>query len=375
MKKMLAVVPVLLGTFHAAHAQTVEPSTQTFDEALNTANRPTAQGDCGAGGFDKKNIDAIKARYQTEIEAKRTSIQTAADDIRNDAPKDGSPTAALDISFTFRDETADIRFDSPVIVMRDQKMSMDLPETVMKTQSWSWDSPVVVMHRSCIQGPPDTVVGTGMCEGPFGIKYTCPTIEVRGGKEICLDTPNVENRRQEIKLDVPEVTMRRQDWVIGVPEIKMVQQHIVYTYPALVVDKISQKSDELAERSKALSERSQTEFASIQTRMRGEIQAVSARQINASFSCQTRSISKQIRTAYNDLKILQSSAQASLQSAVSQHASKEVTDTLSKSVKQLDDAKASLIRQYVAARRTVEQKRIEALNKIMDSPTETVAHD
>lgn len=325
------------------------------EEPLSTDIRNTDLGasndDCASQPSDRDPAAEVQRKFAKKVADLKSEVEREADDIREDAPNPNQVEGAIGIDFHFRDETADIRFDSPVIVFRDQRMSMDLPEVTMKTQTLSWDNPTLVMRTKCTQGIPETVID--------GFNIT-----VRAGKQICIDIPTMEMRREQIKLDVPEVSMRRQDWVMGVPEIKMVTQRIVFTYPALVVDNIEAKTGEMRDRSTNLQNSASARFGSLQSEMTAEIQRTSLARVNQSFECQTATLKRQMRTAYDDLEIMLATSVSSFKLAKDKGASAQVLQGLEASVNSLSDAKLRMITDYVAARRSIAAKKREALENV-----------
>lgn len=312
------------------------------------------------------DIEVVKRKYEGIMNVEKDKIEQDAEKLKSEAPDPNNPGAKFGFNFHFRDEQMEIKLDLPTVKMVDQNMSMDLPEVTMRTNSLSWDVPQAYMQRECMQGVPETVVSTGTCNlGP--IKYDCPVISIRAGKEICLDLPKTKMVRNEVKLDIPELSMKRQDWIMGIPEIKMETQRIVFNYPALVVDSIEMKSNELAKRGEKLSAQSKETFNGISTAMKSEITLASMNSVNIGFACQRKQLSLQIRNAFDDLNVMQQGADASLQKAVDLKASQDVIDKLSESNMKLLDAKKQLLTQYIKARRDIESKRKEVLLKMNDS--------
>lgn len=324
------------------------------------------------------NIDIIKTKYEGIMNTEKQKIEQDINAIKSDAPDPNNVEGAIGLTFHFRDEQMEVKLDLPTIKMVDQKMSMDIPETAMKTQTWSWDFPQSYMELQCTQGIPETVVGTGTCE-TFGVKYSCPTITLRAGKEICLHVPKIRMVRNEVKLDIPEFTMKRQDWIMAIPETKMETQRIVFNYPALVVTNIEAKSKDLAKRGEELGKRSRDTLTGISDAMKSELTLASMNSVDTAFSCQKKQLSAQIRKAYNDLNAMQQGASASLNRATEMNASKEVLDSLTASSEKLLNAKKALIDQYVTTRREIESKRKEVLIKLNDAlnakPAEQLAEN
>lgn len=311
-------------------------------------------------------IDKIKAKYESLMTTEKEKVVQEVSAIKSDTPNPNEAEAVIRATFHFRDEKMEIKLDLPSVTMVDQKMAMDIPEVTMRTQAWSWDSPEATMKRQCTPGIPETVIGSGTCDA-FGIKYSCPTITVRQGQDICIDVPEFRMARQEAKLDIPELTMKRQDWVMGVPEVKMETQRIVFNYPALVVDSIDAKNSDLEKRGVDLSKRSMDTFNGISTAMKSEVTLASMKTVDKSFACQKKQLSVQIRAAYNDLNAMQEASKASIDRATSLKASSEIINALSSSSNKLLEGKKTLLNQYVAARREIETKRKEILTKMNDS--------
>lgn len=323
-----------------------------------------AGGVCAPSSLASDATSDIQKKYTSRIEMLKSEVEADAKKIQDEMPKPGPGEAFINMTFHFRDETADLRFDTPVIVMSDQKISMDLPDISMKTQTWSWDNPTLVGKDSCTPGVPEAVVTTGRCDLPLGGWFSCPQITMRPGKDICSTVPTLEMRRQEIKLDVPELTMHRQEWVVSIPQIKMVTQRIVFTYPALIVDNIEAKSDQMRVKGETLQRSATEKFAILQESMNSEMQEASMQRIVQSFDCQTSSLKKQMRTAYDDLNVMLRASESSFSTASKLGASEEVLKSLAASTTALGDAKVTMLKQYVSARREISQKRREALDEV-----------
>lgn len=340
-----------------------EPDKQSLDTEISNANL-SAPPSCAIGGGN--DVNAIKTKYEGVISTEKSKIEQEVNALKADAPDPNMAEAAIHMDFHFRDEVMELIFDLPSVTMVDKPMSMDLPETTMKTQTWSWDSPVTTMELQCIQGIPETVVETGTCEA-FGVKFDCPQVTIRAGKEICTHVPVITMVRQEAKLDIPEFTMKRQDWIMGVPETRMERQRIVFNYPALVVTNIEVASADMDKRGKELSQRSKDTFNGISAAMKSEITLASMQNVNKSFACQKKQLSVQIRKAYDDLDAMEKASKASMDRARELKASSEIMTSLTASNEKLVAAKKALLEQYVKARRDMEGKRKEVLVKMSDS--------
>lgn len=343
-----------------------EQETQSLSTDISNA-QVAAPATCA--NISNVDTDAVKMKYEGIMNTEKIKIEDGIKQLKSESPDPNAVEGILGVTFHFRDEVAEIILDLPTVTMVDQNMSMDLPETTMKTQTWSWDFPETRMELQCAPGIPETVVSTGTCEA-FRIKFNCPKIEIRPGKEMCTHIPVIKMVRNEIKLDVPEFTMKRQDWVMAMPETKMETQKISFTYPALVVDNIEQNSKVIGTKAEALASKSKDTLKGISAAMKSEMTLASMTSVNKGFDCQKKALSSQIRKAYDDLNAMQEGAKASVDRATAMHASKEALEALSASTAKLVDAKHQLLTQYVKARRDIESKRKGILVQMNDALNE-----
>lgn len=358
------ILPIMLAlSISTSTTQAAELEKQSLDTEISNSE-VSAPATCVSKNDDE--LQKVKSKYESLMNTEKDKVLQEVNAIKSDTPDPNEAEAIIRATFHFRDEQMEIKLDLPSVTMVDQKLAMDIPEVTMKTQTWSWDSPVSAMKTQCTPGIPETVIGTGTCE-TFGVKYSCPTITVRQGQDICIDLPELRMVRQEAKLDIPEFTMKRQDWVMGVPEIKMETQRIVFNYPALVVDSIDAKSSELEKRGANLSKRSLETFNGISTAMKSEVTLASMKNVDKSFACQKKQLSVQIRKSYSDLSTMQAASKASIDSAKSLQASPEIMKSLNDSSNKLLEGKRALLSQYISARREIEAKRKEVLTKMTDS--------
>ena len=190
-------------------------------------------------------IEAIKAKYQPEIDA----IQKDGEQLKNDVGDPNVIGATIGVDFDVDWKDQEIIFDIPSVTMKRQEISLDIPEFIMEQQHVSFDVPETRMV--------DRVVGRYPEVHGFTIRW----------KDIIVSVPEVVMVRKDIFFGTPSVTMRRHDMSWDVPEFTMERIRLVIGLPQFIVKNVKgdiqmveEKGKKLGERGNALAEAMKSEI-------------------------------------------------------------------------------------------------------------------
>lgn len=321
--------------------------------------------DCTAiSKVSENTIKDVTLKYNGVFAEQKTSIEDASKKLADGAPNPNGFEATVNFDVIFTDHIREFILDIPEITMKTQNMSMDLPQVTMKTQTWSWDMPEVIMHEECHGGLDELVWEDNTCHNDFpSFDYPCPELRTRRGPDICYSIPSVRNVRNEVKLDVPEVKMDRAEWAMDVPEITMKQQVIKINIPDIEFKPVDQEIAAHKEEADNLSRRAKSSSDAIAAALKSEVNAVSEKAVDDTFTCQKNLLKSKIRESYNQISNMESTILASYNRAKEVKANELIT-SYENTLNSLKDSKKKMLIEYRAASKNLTMQQKDAMNKI-----------
>lgn len=198
----------------------------------------------------QKEIDAVVARYQPEIDGLAAEGQRMKEDFER--PGDAAMVIGVDVDVSW--EQTDLSFDLPEVTMKRHEISFDLPQITMKTNQIVFDTPSVRMETRVVGYVPE-------------FRGFPPKISM---KELKMDVPVTFMERQRISFDIPEVKMERTDISFDVPEFRMKRFEFSLSLPQFKIISVNASIDAMKERGEALKRKGEL----LASAMKAEIQNV-----------------------------------------------------------------------------------------------------
>lgn len=164
----------------------------------------------------QKQIDAIKARYQPQIEA----LKQRGEALREKCGKPDDIEAMIGVDFTLTMARTEMSFDIPSVTAREHHVALDIPEVISERQEIVFHTPSVRMVRKVMGRYPE---------------FRWPNVE---WKEIIVEIPEVFMQEQRIIFDTPSVVMKNQDWYLKIPEFTMERVDWSFDIPQITVHNV-----------------------------------------------------------------------------------------------------------------------------------------
>jgi hypothetical protein len=196
--------------------------------------------------------------------------------------KDSDDAKKFAVNLTWAD--TEIKFATPSVSVKDQRMIFGVPQVTMRTNNISFGTPSVRMNRVKTGQYPEFTCHDTWISLPFGGKTKGVPACATKWSNTYADIPESFMQEQHIRVDIPEFRFADTSIVMGIPEVFMQSQRIVVGVPQIKVSSVILDTKPLKDKADQLTAKA----SDVKT---SEMQEMSS-SIHALFECFRTSLSQ-----------------------------------------------------------------------------------